>query len=201
MRAVNFCLTCGHPTDATATEPGQQWRCDCEPDVTVWQQAQEPERFEPWHLCVLCARDYAPLRSRFAWLACPTCLTVNHAVGDQWGRDLQLPLGRHSIMNGQCISFADLDPAVLDERIGALVRLSHTWQTLYQWRDAELARVVAALPAKVRTQASVPVDQFPRLAHPTPRKSERAWLRFRGITSLSDLAAIRDAVDDLFHGS
>ena len=51
-----------------------------------------------YHLCVICASSVAGGTGRYSWNVCEVCLKFNRKLGSTYG--VNLPLGRHSIMNG-----------------------------------------------------------------------------------------------------
>jgi hypothetical protein len=148
---------------------------------TGWQSCQDEDSPQVWEghdvsrtydLCIICVRATAGGTSRWSWLACEDCRSVNEALESAWGFRL-LALGRHSIMNG--IGFrGGSSPEVRERQTARLEEFRHHVQRLRDWEKQEYSRLAGAfdpladVPLRVWQQAWAPsrrasVDAFSRL--------------------------------------
>jgi hypothetical protein len=111
--------------------------CPCEDEPVRW--AADVSRLHD--LCTVCARCLAGGISKWSWLACGTCRRLNEALGQR--TPLELPLGRHSIMNGTALRLGTA-PAELDRRIDELADMAVDWATLDDWLVDEVHRLAAS---------------------------------------------------------
>lgn len=126
-------------------------RCGCPENLGSWQSCpceDEPVRWagvdvsREVDLCVLCARGTAGGVSRWASLACPSCLRVNDTAGRLLGQR-PLPLYRHSIANGAAIR-ASAHGAEFARQHALLVDVTRSWRQLDDWFDEEVRRLAAS---------------------------------------------------------
>lgn len=148
----------------------------------------EPERYQPHHLCVVCARTWAPLRHRWSWLGCESCRAVNARIGSAYGQQVRLPLGRHSIMNGAAVRLDRRDPAVRKAQAGRLAWIGRRWDALFDWRRAQAAVLQSTLlPPHCRTAPFVPIAVWEDHIHGSWMASCEAWLGCVGLQSYRQL--------------
>lgn len=126
-------------------------RCDCPVNDGLWQSCpceDEPVRWENCDvsrqvdLCLLCARGTAGGVTRWSWLGCGSCRSVNEAASRSLGYRA-VPLGRHSIMNSVGVRVAAQGEEVRrghDELVG----MARTWGDLDAWFDVEVQRLAAS---------------------------------------------------------
>lgn len=140
---LTLCLDCHH---LKGTYRDREHRCRCQTRDDTWKRKHWegydlPEKIE---LCFLCARATMGSGSRWTWLACDSCRKVNDAIGTAIaGETAQaLPLGRHSIMNGQALSGKDVgDEGAIDRFAAAGGTMMSTAKRLSSWRSAEITRL------------------------------------------------------------
>ena len=156
---LSVCLTCFSLRGDFA---GREHRCPCQDRsdewrATVWGRSDSPEAIA---LCDLCVRATKPSGSRWSWLACRTCLRVNHRLGQVMGgrRAGALPLGRHSLMNGVALSGSDLDDESVDDFATLVSDLAGVWTRLADWRREEGQRL--AVSAGVPDAGTVALDEW-----------------------------------------
>lgn len=148
----------------------ERWQsCRCEDEPEVWPESDVSRERD---LCVICFRGTAGGRSRWAWHACPDCRDVNEALGRRWGvRPFRL--GRHSIMNGVGVRFAD-PPEKQAEDTARLIEFARGDGRLRDWRRREYRRLaghfdpLADIPLREWQQVWPPgraasIDAFTRL--------------------------------------
>ncbi len=119
---------------------GRRQGCPCEPS-------------EPWpdcdvsraqDLCLVCARGTAGGTTRWSWLACASCRSVEKALQDWLGIRV-LPLGRHSLMNGVGLRVAEASEGEVDAFAVRLEGLGLGWDRLFDWGAAEARRLADSL--------------------------------------------------------
>lgn len=156
---------------------GQVQGCPCEPS-------------EPWpdcdvsraqDLCLVCARGTAGGTTRWSWLACEHCRTVEKALQGWLGIRI-LPLGRHSLLNGVALRVAQASSEEADAFAVAFEGLSLGWDTLFEWGDAEARRLADAL---VDADPDVPLRVWQTTCPPSLTASIDAYERILG-TPLPD---------------
>jgi hypothetical protein len=162
------------------------WRvppCDHFPDPT---RSTDPERDQPHHLCELCARSWAPMRSRWSWLACGTCRNVNDAIRDAYGA--RLPLGRHSLMNGGAVDLSEPDPQIRARQQAHLDEVLVGMRGLYAWGLLQAREIHETLmPAVYLTAARIPTEVWQAHAKASWRASCTAWLGYSGLADFGEL--------------
>lgn len=175
------------PQDLLCTTCWTVPACAHHPDPT---QSTHPERSQPHHLCVLCARTWAPLHSRWSWLACPNCRAVNQAIRQAYGTFL--PLGRHSIVNGAAVDLSEPDPRI---RARQRARLEDVVQGMGSWRNwkrQQADRIQATrMPLEYRAAERIPTDVWVAHAQPSWEASCRSWLDY---SDLADFEELHDRV-------
>lgn len=150
------------------TEYGWQ-PCDCQGPVT-WKGCDVSRAAD---LCSVCARGTAGGVSRWAWLGCEWCWSVERGLRAWLGMAV-LALGRHSIMNsvGLRVSGSTADDA---EEFGRALRTVETsWQRLHLWGRRE-ARLLA-LTLDPRPE-ELTVLEWQALFPPSPAASVDAYER------------------------
>ena len=143
LKDLEICLTCfglrGQYLD-------KEHRCDCTPRDDNWRQ-QEWSRYDIAALidiCSLCARGTMKSGSRYTWLVCDQCRSVNTRIGqvfDGSGKGA-LPVGRHSIMNQISLGGGNIDDEAIKEFSSWLFGLTKVWSRLFDWRLEEARRLV-----------------------------------------------------------
>jgi hypothetical protein len=156
-------------------------RASCLP--AVWQSCPDEDSPEKWpscdvsrekDLCVICFRATAGGTSRWSWLACENCRSINDSISESWGFR-PFTLGRHSIMNGIAVRGA-ASPEVREAQAARLAAFATGDDRRRDWRRREYPRLasrfdpLADVPLRV-WQAEWPpgrpasVDAFRRLLH------------------------------------
>ncbi len=135
---------------------GRSQGCLCEPS-------------EPWpgcdvspaqDLCLVCARGTAGGTSRWSWLACTTCRSVDKALRDWLGMRV-LPLGRHSIMNGVGLRAATASQEEVDAFCVRLEGLELGWDRLHAGEAMRPGGWPGASPTPAPTCRSRSGSTFP----------------------------------------
>jgi len=155
------------------------------PDLPVrWQSCRDEDAPEEWEcadvsreheLCIICFRATAGGPSRWAWLACADCRSVNIAVEKAWGFR-PFPLGRHSLMNGFGVR-GGAPSEVQQRQLAGLIQFARGDGRLRDWRRDEYRRLankfdpLADIPLRVWQQEFPPSraasgDAFARLIGP-----------------------------------
>jgi hypothetical protein len=133
-----------------------------------WQSCADEDSPDKWEghdvsqardLCLVCARGTAGGSSRWAWLACDDCRSINAALESAWGFR-PLALGRHSLMNGIGVR-GNAPPEVAEQQLARLAAFVKGLDGLYEWRRHECWR----LAAKFDPLADIPLwfwqQEFP----------------------------------------
>jgi hypothetical protein len=142
LRAMEVCLKCfrlrGHYED-------KEHRCRCIPRDDKWHETEWPhyDIAALIDICNLCARGTMKSGSRYTWLVCDQCRSVNTRIGQVFNASNQgaLPVGRHSIMNRIALRGGDLDDAVIKEFSAWLFGLTRVWLRLSDWGHEEAKRL------------------------------------------------------------
>lgn len=192
LAPLAVCLTCG---DLRGGAPREQ-RCRCQPRTPGWQrqwrwqgqgQGQGQDIASDLDLCVLCVRDTVTTRTRWSWLGCETCRHVSQVVGERYGHRSALPLGRHSIMNGDVIQ---PPVAAATEVAGSLLAATRRWNALREWQQAEFDRLAEPLHA---AGPSVQLAEWQRRWPPSLGASVDAFDRYGVVPVPADLSNLRQA--------
>jgi hypothetical protein len=150
-----------------------QWQsCRDEDSPQKWPGCDVSEEYA---LCIVCFRGTAGGRSRWAWLACEDCLSINGALEELWGFR-PLALGRHSLMNGIGIRSGS-PPDVVAEQTLRLTKFAKGHTNLREWRAAEYPRLAAPFDPL----ADVPLREWQQQWPPSRRASVAA---FSGVLDL-----------------
>ncbi len=148
---------------------GRPQGCPCEPS-------------EPWpgcdvsraqDLCLVCARGTAGGTSRWSWLGCTTCRSVDQALRDWLGMPV-LPLGRHSIMNGVGLRVATASQEEVDAFCVRLEGLELGWDRLHAWARDEARRLARSF---ADAGPDVPLEVWQRTFPPSLEASLDAYER------------------------
>ncbi|MET9300661.1 hypothetical protein ABZX66_15170 [Micromonospora aurantiaca] len=183
LAAFAVCLTCGDLRDGAPREQ----RCRCQKRTPQWeQQWQGQDIAGDLDLCVLCVRNTVTTRTRWSWLGCETCRDVSQVVGERYGHRSALPLGRHSIMNGNVVQLA----APTAEVVGLLMAATRHWNALRDWREAEFNRL-AELPRA--SGPTLPLVEWQRWWPPSLGASVDAFDRYGVVPVPADLTSLRQA--------
>jgi len=117
-----------------------------------WQSCRHEDSAQRWaghdisreyDLCIICCKATAGGSTRWSWLACENCRTLNHELGET-GIGV-LPLGRHSLMNGHAISGG----ANIEEQAARMAQFVERQRRLHTWRDREYGRLASDFEADV----------------------------------------------------
>jgi hypothetical protein len=129
-----------------------QRRSPSNPDRPVrWQSCRDEDHPVRWEnadvsrehdLCIICFRGTAGGRSRWSWLACGNCRSVNAAVESVWGVR-PFALGRHSLMNGIGVR-SGVQPGVRDRQVARLAEFGRGDSRLRAWREREYWRLAGS---------------------------------------------------------
>ena len=154
------------------------------PDLPVrWQSCRDEDAPEKWEcadvsreheLCIICFRATAGGPSRWAWLACADCRSVNIAVGRAWG-SRPFALGRHSLMNGIGVR-GGAPPEVQQQQLARLVEFARGDSRLRDWRRDEYRR----LANKFDPLADIPLRGWQQEFPPGRTASRDAFARLIG---------------------
>ena len=137
-----------------------------------WQSCPDEDSPERWEgcdvsrakeLCIVCARGTAGGVSRWSWLACEDCRSINNALARIWGVR-PLALGRHSLMNGIGVrgGASRLERDEQAERVVEFVKnIGHLWN----WRLREVRRLAADLDPRADITLSAWQEQWPPGRH------------------------------------
>ncbi|MEV4122561.1 hypothetical protein [Micromonospora sp. NPDC049645] len=121
------------------------------------------------------------------WLACETCRHVSQVVGERYGHQAALPLGRHSIMNGDV---AQRQTATTTEVAASLMASARRGNKLREWQQVEFGRL--AEPLRL-TASSVPLAEWQRHSPPSLGASVDAFDRYGVMPVPNDLSSLRQA--------
>lgn len=161
-----------------------QRRSPSRPDWPVrWQSCRDEDSPEKWagadvsrdhDLCIICFRATAAGRTRWSWLACDDCRSVNSAVGSAWGFQ-PFALGRHSLMNGIGVR-GGARPELRQEQIAELAEFAKGDGRLRDWRTSEYRR----LASRFDPLADVPLREWQQVWPPSRVASRDAFARLIG---------------------
>lgn len=183
LAAFAVCLTCGHLRDGAPREQ----RCRCQPRTPEWEGQDIAGDVD---LCVLCVRDTVTTRTRWSWLACETCRHVSQVVGERYGHRAALPLGRHSIMNGDMVEPQTTATTVV---AASLVASARRGNELREWQQVEFARLAEPLRP---VGPSVPLAEWQRHSPPSLGASVDAFDRYGVMPVPNDLSSLRQAQNE-----
>lgn len=119
---------------------GRVQGCPCEPSEP-WPGCDVSRALD---LCSVCARGTAGGVTRWAWLGCTSCRSVERSLQDWLGIRV-LPLGRHSIMNGVGLRVAGASEAEAEAFAVRFQGLGLGWERLSAWGHAEARRLADGL--------------------------------------------------------
>ncbi len=114
--------------------------CPCDP-TEPWPRCDVSRLVD---LCEVCARGTAGGVTRFSWLACQSCRTVEKALQEALGVRV-LPVGRHSLMNGVGLQVAQAPASEVAEFTVDFEGLAASWHRLSEWGRAEALRLAATV--------------------------------------------------------
>lgn len=161
-----------------------QRRSPFRPDLPVrWQSCRDEDSPAVWEgadvsrdhdLCIICFRATAGGSSRWSWLACGDCRSVNAAVESAWGFRA-FALGRHSLMNGIGVR-GGAPPDVQERQTARLVEFARGDGRMRSWRDHEYWR----LTARFDPLADIPLQEWQSEWPPGRLASHDAFARLIG---------------------
>jgi hypothetical protein len=188
--SFEVCLICGRLRGGASREH----RCTCQPRTPDWERlwAGRDMRSD-LDLCALCVRGTVTTWSRWSWLACDTCREVSRQVGEWYGRRGALPLGRHSVMNGDVLQPAGVSDADVRAVAGSLTASARRATSLWEWRLAEFDRLAGPLRT---TGPMLSLTEWQRRRSPSLGASVDAFDRYGVVpvpAELSDLGAAQRA--------
>lgn len=134
---------------------GRWQSCPCEDRPEKWDGYDVSQERD---LCLICGRGTAGGTSKWAWLACEHCRSVNDAIRSKYR--MNLPLGRHSIMNGYCVH-GSAPPERQREQAGRLAQVMDDQRALFEWRDREVTRLSSRFPPAADVTLRVWLEEFP----------------------------------------
>jgi hypothetical protein len=112
-------------------------------------------------LCNICARLPLKDAERWSWLGCRICFAVDARVAERLGGKRFIPLGRHSIMNGAGVRLSTLKGPGLTAQLEGVQVMWASWDLLFEWGAAEVARLVAEAKGRLDEPAdAVPFPQW-----------------------------------------
>ncbi|WP_238889422.1 hypothetical protein [Mycobacterium sp. IDR2000157661] len=154
-----------------STSYGRWQSCVDEDAPQKWAGCDVSREFD---LCVICFRATAGGTSRWAWLACEDCRTINDRIGSRWGFR-PFALGRHSLMNGVGVALSSTEEAQR-EQIDRLVEFVRSRDGLRGWHSREYAR----LASRFDPLADIPLRRWQEQWPPGRDASEDAFTRLFG---------------------
>ena len=176
IKELSVHVTCGRlrgPLPRVHPESPIHWQsCRCEDEPQTWPGCDVSREKD---LCIVCVRATAGGTSRWSWLACEDCRSVNAALGKAWGR-APLALGRHSIMNGISVQGGQ-SPEVTAAQIERLARFARDQRQLDDWQAAEFRRLASGFDP----QADVALSEWQRRWPPGREASRDAVSRIVGL--------------------
>lgn len=118
---------------------GERWQsCPGEDSPEMWPGCDVSRERD---LCIVCFRGTAGGTSRWSWLACQDCRTVNSVFESPW-RVTGFALARHSLMNG--IGMRDgIPPDVGKAQIARLLPFADGSDRLRDWPGQEYPRLAS----------------------------------------------------------
>lgn len=152
---------------------------------TSWQCCRHEDSPQKWEgvdvsrhydLCIVCFRATAGGISRWSWLACADCRSVNDAIAQVWGFR-PFALGRHSLMNAIGLR-GGASPKVQQRQAERLSEFAGGDWRLKGWRDHEY-RLMAA---RFEPDADVPLREWQQAWPPGPAASREAFAQLIGPT-------------------
>lgn len=142
--------------------------CRCEDHPLKWWGVDVSREKD---LCIICFRGTAGGVSRFSFLACKDCLTVNEKLGRLPGVP-NFALGRHSFMNGIMVSYS-APPEVQSRQLARLKAFSGGDDRLRSWKLEEYPRLAGAFDPL----ADVPLQEWQEQWPPGRKASADAFSR------------------------
>ena len=184
---------------------GKEHRCACDPGGDGWRE-REWDGYDIaalLGLCSVCVRDVVKSGTRWSWLACETCRSVNNAVamainGETHPGNQVLPLGRHSLMNRIVIGPGSLQPGgVTEASVEPLVSFFEFLSRLADWQQEEGRRLIDR--GGFTGLDRVPLDDWMAANPGSLGASADAFCRFVGedipdLPGLDDLREARRAI-------
>lgn len=148
-----------------------------------WQSCPDEDAPQRWEgcdvsrardLCIVCFRGTAGGSSRWAWLGCEDCRSINAALHRVWGFR-PLALGRHSLMNGIGIR-GDAPPQIFEQQTARLAEFANSNGGLREWRRREYPRLAFVFDPL----ADIPLRVWQETWPPSRHASADAISRFLG---------------------
>jgi hypothetical protein len=148
-----------------------------------WQSCRDEDSPEKWEgcdvsrdrdLCIICFRATAGGRSRWSWLACEDCRSVNPSIETSSGIR-PFALGRHSLMNGIGVR-GGAPREVADAQLARLVEFARGDERLRSWRQQEYFRLAGAFDPLADVPLRTWQDHWP----PSRQASIDAFSRLLG---------------------
>ena len=138
LLAMSSFYVCTKCFGLTSKGAGMQ-RCSCE----EYKSYSEVDCPSGYHLCDICAASLAGGTSRYSWNACEVCLKFNRKLATDYG--VNLPLGRHSIMNGVAIPF-NISKEQSDEAIKQLIDSLDLSGSISDWGISQARELFKSVP-------------------------------------------------------
>ncbi len=146
--------------------------CRCEDAPERWEGCDVSRLHE---LCIVCRRGTAGGLSRWSWLACDNCRSVNAGLEKAWGVR-PLALGRHSLMNGIGIRGGS-SPQEREHQVARLMEFATGNGGLREWTKVEYARLAGIFDPL----DDVPLTKWQEVWPPSWAASWDAVSRFLGV--------------------
>ncbi len=116
-----------------------RWQsCWCEDSPEKWASHDVSRQID---LCIVCLRATAGGTTKWSWLACDNCRSVNNGLEKTWGFR-PLALGRHSLMNGIGIR-GGASSEEQDRQLARLTEFVKSNGGLRNWESTEYARLAS----------------------------------------------------------
>jgi len=174
MSSFYVCTKCFGLTSKGA---GMQ-RCRCE-EYKSYPGVDCPSGY---HLCDICASSLAGGTSRYSWNACEVCCYFNRELATDYG--VNLPLGRHSIMNGVVIPF-NISKEQQDGEIKKLISSLDLSSSISDWGISQARALFKSVPMW-KNESHILLSKWEaKFASTTVRATTRSVAAFKDYLELS----------------
>ena len=168
-------------------------RCKCQGRYSL-EQLGDIDCPNGLTLCQVCARRLVGGFSRYSWLACESCKTANKKFHFRMG--FNLPLGRHSVMNGVAIP-ANVPREELEKRISAMMTLTKSWEDLATWCTLKTRSLFESVPEWAEMKL-IPIDLWEKKFESSLETSLNSFAEFYGVKDAKELR--KRLKEDRIHG-
>lgn len=156
---------------AQRSNPDLWQSCRHEDSPRKWEGVDVSRKYD---LRIVCFRATAGGISRWSWLACADCSSVNDAIAEVWGFR-PFAQGRHSLMNGIGLR-GGASPEVQQRQAERLSEFAGGDWRLKGWREHEYR----PMAARFERDADVPLRDWQQAWPPGPAASREAFARLIG---------------------